>query len=257
MKKVYGVGINDLKGGTKHPSYTSWRRLLKLCYKVSVTSVTSDSVCEEWFYLSNFHKWYVIARLEGSKFTKLDGCMEYNPDTCYFEPKKPSRVKWDKSLLTSNGNANRPPKGLAHCIRDGHIKVLNYGAGAYHELHSSLYPNVFIQGYDPNVPDISDKPVYTEKFDAVVCCNVLNVLENMSDVEEVLSDLDKYESKIIYLYVWRGEGTCNSRYMKTGTYQRNMPPNKYNFLTQFGYTYSPNNGGHWIKYKGGKDETSF
>lgn len=258
-KGIYGVGINDVIGSSKENYYRLWRGLISKCYNVKDINYDSDShVCDEWLYLSNFKDWYEKNREDGDFLSRHDVHLQYSPHNCYFKPKAEPRVLWDKGLLTSVGNATRPPKAMRFSVEDGHTNIVNYGAGAFHREHSEIYPQILFHNYDPNVQEISEKPSFDKEYDAVICCNVLNVIEDMRVIEDILSDLDKYKAKIIYIYVYCGDRGGVFGISSKGTPQRNTRAKDYTFLKDWGYTYIGRGGGMWIKKNvGGMDETSF
>jgi hypothetical protein len=103
MKKlVYGVGINDLDynpykiGGAEYgkvvcPFYTTWKDLLKRCYKESYKAkfkcYAEVTVCPEWLYFSNFKAWMQQQNWEGRHLDKdllIQGNKHYSPESCLF-----------------------------------------------------------------------------------------------------------------------------------------------------------------------------
>lgn len=90
----YGVGINDVIGGCKSPSYQIWTNMLLRCYNQSPQRPTySDcSVCDSWLYYSNFKAWFENPENGYKEGYHLDkdiiqkGNRIYSPDTCCFIP---------------------------------------------------------------------------------------------------------------------------------------------------------------------------
>ncbi len=93
-KLVYGVGLNDVKGGYKLPSYRRWTKMLERCYKKNNGAL----VCNEWLAFSRFNQWYNfkekqlasvgydIEQLVMDKdLLAIDGLV-YSPQTCVFLP---------------------------------------------------------------------------------------------------------------------------------------------------------------------------
>jgi len=113
LKKVYGVGINDVnypvhefeyekdeKGNLKIsrriwtcPFYEVWRDMLKRCYSKKDQernpAYVGAFVCDDWHHLSNFKRWMEQQDWEGKQLDKdllIVGNREYNPDRCIFIP---------------------------------------------------------------------------------------------------------------------------------------------------------------------------
>ena len=99
-KKVYGVGINDLKGletTRTQKEYRLWRDMLKRCYDESYLNrfptYRGCSVTEEWLLFSNFKRDIVnVKNFEKSKdgwVLDKDLCSytkTYSKETCCFIP---------------------------------------------------------------------------------------------------------------------------------------------------------------------------
>lgn len=95
MRKVYGEGINDLKGECTFPDskqmtphYVKWMSMLGRCYcptqQKRDPSYEGVTVCEEWKTFSNFYAW--LQTWEDWENLELDkdiiGGKVYSPDTC-------------------------------------------------------------------------------------------------------------------------------------------------------------------------------
>lgn len=140
----------------------------------------------------------------------------------------------NKSLLTSNGNSNRLPLLLKQFKDESIYRILNYGAGQHYKLHENLLPNNKIISYDPFVEEISQLP-NKEKFDIVVCSNVLNVIHDDKELESILDYFDTLTNKSIYITVYEGNGTGIGAFTKIGTYQRNLKLKDWDILWKRGY----------------------
>lgn len=113
LKKIYGVGINDVdypvhefeyekdeKGNMKIskriwtcPFYEVWRDMLKRCFSKKDQernpAYIGATVCNEWLYLSNFKNWMESQPWEGKQLDKdllVVGNREYSPENCIFIP---------------------------------------------------------------------------------------------------------------------------------------------------------------------------
>lgn len=138
----------------------------------------------------------------------------------------------DNSLKTSLGNINRLPKGLKVLEELGlYKKVINFGAGLGYKKHQELIKGIELINYDPNIEEINTLPV--EKADAIICNNVLNVIENDEIIELILDTIDSYKLPS-YITVYEGDRTGEGKTTKTGTYQRNMKTKDYH-LEKRGY----------------------
>ena len=109
-KLVWGVGINDLpyrthvyeelpKSGGKRiqklvfkcPYYAKWKDMLKRCYNKKFLernqTYIGTSVCNEWWYASEFKKWMEQQDWDGKSLDKdiiVPRSKLYSPDTCAF-----------------------------------------------------------------------------------------------------------------------------------------------------------------------------
>lgn len=102
---LYGFGINDynekvVKDGRVIKSYSTWREMIKRCYKgysySSRNYVYNECfVCDEWKYFSNFKKWFDENYIDGYQLDKdilVKGNKIYSPDTCCFVPQEINKV---------------------------------------------------------------------------------------------------------------------------------------------------------------------
>jgi hypothetical protein len=111
LKKVYGVGVNDLdypvhefeyvrdeKGNLKIskriwtcPFYEVWRDMIKRCYnekdQIKQPTYVGAWVCDEWLILSKFKAWMESKDWVGKQLDKdllVVGNKVYSPETCLF-----------------------------------------------------------------------------------------------------------------------------------------------------------------------------
>lgn len=100
-RKIFGVGINDYKCGDGNSynskCYITWRTMLYRCYSKDYVSkyptYNNCKVCDEWFSLSNFKKWFDENYIEGYAIDKdltQHGLSRkiYSPSTCVFVPER-------------------------------------------------------------------------------------------------------------------------------------------------------------------------
>lgn len=104
LATVFSVGINDIKGGSKLPSYRRWVHILERCYcPISLgkhPTYHAKVVNPDWFLFSNFNKWYeqkaaLLAQYGFNIETlSLDSDLKQSPsdwayssDNCVFIPK--------------------------------------------------------------------------------------------------------------------------------------------------------------------------
>lgn len=91
MKKVRGVGINDLAIAGNEKIYHIWSGMLQRCYdknyQIRNPSYMGCSVCKEWLKFSNFKTWVLTQEWEGKQLDKdiiNPSNKVYSPDTCFF-----------------------------------------------------------------------------------------------------------------------------------------------------------------------------
>lgn len=178
-------------------------------------------------------------------------CPEDIPAANYNEPAQvktesnptptPVTTKED-SVKTSNGNISRLPKGLKFIEKKGITKALNIGCGKGYKAHNELLTTLTLVNYDPFIPEVSKIPE-REDAQAVVCNNVLNVIEQYEDIVALLDLLDSYELPV-YITIYEGDRSGNGKPTKLGTYQRNMKAKDYQILSNRGYTFK---AGVWFR----------
>ncbi|WP_429142557.1 hypothetical protein [Aeromonas veronii] len=99
IKKVYGVGYNDLNQPTTNESgkiehfYSTWTAMFRRCYcqkyQAAHPTYQGCTVDPEWHSLSNFKRWYdAQGDVVGMSLDKdiLTGSKVYGPDQCLFVP---------------------------------------------------------------------------------------------------------------------------------------------------------------------------
>lgn len=96
LKRVEGVGINDIPFSKRNDSYLTWHNMLRICYNNSVHKkqpmYIDCKVCDEWLTFSNFKKWFDNPEngyREGYQLDKdiiFKGNKIYSPKTCCFVP---------------------------------------------------------------------------------------------------------------------------------------------------------------------------
>lgn len=109
--------------------------------------------------------------------------------------------------------------------------VIDYGCGKYFDNYN--LPNNYV-GYDPyNRPD--DK-VLNNEYDIALCSNVLNVI---MEREQRISLLEKLKelAKVVFITVYEGDRSRNSRVTKNDCYQLNWMRGDYipELVSVFGY----------------------
>lgn len=120
MKKIFGIGINDTNQYTKkNDIYNCWVNMLNRCYYDKSRPTYKDcSVCDEWLFYSNFHKWAKPRFVKGYHLDKdLNGKGEkiYSPETCMFVPFIVNQF----IVATVKNNL---PQGVHYINADGHKK---------------------------------------------------------------------------------------------------------------------------------------
>lgn len=113
-------------------------------------------------------------------------------------------------------------------------RVLNFGCGLYPELTENYFTRFHNQvnhvaNYDPNseatnvVTGIDAITEDKDRFDVVLCANVLNVCE---DIDDVLLDLARVDFDCAVIQIYEGNGTGVGGKTRDG-YQRNQRVNDY------------------------------
>ena len=118
MRKVFGVGINDLGTSselvdgkrTQTKVYTRWKDMLRRCYDPKYQSTKPSYVgcvvCDEWLILSVFKEWFDDNHKEDHELDKdilSEGCKIYSPDTCSFVPKDVNVFLLDRGVSRKGG----------------------------------------------------------------------------------------------------------------------------------------------------------
>lgn len=114
MRKVYGIGINDVKESTKNSTYQTWKDMLKRCYKLNSGAI----VCKQWLTYSNFKSWYEATseriratgyqgKLDLDKDLNCQNGLMYSPSDCTLLPPELNK------FLAKLGCSSRNNAGLA------------------------------------------------------------------------------------------------------------------------------------------------
>ncbi len=173
-RKVFGVGINDIKEPSKSPYYQRWYSMLRRCYsKLTVAYAPTYSGCyvyQDWLKISNFKSWMLQQDWEGKQLDKdilVIGNKEYHPDKCVFVD------SCINSLVLVSGN-NRYADGV-HENR-GRLLV---------GIHDPFLKRKVNLGYYPYDQEIlahdrwkAEKRSFIERYakDGIICDNVYNAL---------------------------------------------------------------------------------
>ncbi|AOQ26757.1 hypothetical protein [Vibrio phage S4-7] len=103
-------------------------------------------------------------------------------------------------------------------------KWLNFGCGAYCK---NVYTLLGGYHYDPYLVKVNSVYEFNDlskipcnKFDYVVCANVLNVLQNR-DLIKVIKQLYSIDTDNIIISIYEGDKTNNKKTTSHGTFQRN------------------------------------
>lgn len=129
-KIIYGKGVNDILGSTDSQYYLVWRSMLCRCYAAREKENTyrDCSVCEEWFLLSNFKKWYDGHYVEGWALDKdilVKGNKVYSPETCCFVPPHINTVLTGTMICNPSKGITKTKKGYKCRIgKDGSLILL-------------------------------------------------------------------------------------------------------------------------------------
>lgn len=149
----------------------------------------------------------------------------------------------NNEILTSLGNINKLPTGLQKMVKLGYKKVLNFGCGLGYINHTAmLKEQIELINYDPYIKEISEIKD-TENIDAVVCNNVLNVIEDNQILINVIETLISF-NKTVHITIYEGDRTGTGRKTTKGTYQRNTKSKDYEILSKYGFIFK---GGMWTR----------
>lgn len=92
---IYGKYVNDVVMARSSIAYRRWMGILARCnsesYQEMFNSYRDVGVCEEWYYFSNFKKWFDENYVEGYSLDKdilVKGNRIYSPETCCFVPQE-------------------------------------------------------------------------------------------------------------------------------------------------------------------------
>lgn len=148
-KKVAGVGINDaeyrvdvkeelpaINGKRKRKQiflcniYTTWKGMLGRCYgeKTQHKNYTDVTVCDEWFYFSNFKYWYDSQDIHNKMHKEVDKDLlyyrnkVYSPETCVLVEKDVNQF-----LVTCEGRRGDYPLGVSLDSRNGKLRARAWG----------------------------------------------------------------------------------------------------------------------------------
>lgn len=141
MKRVHGVGINDLLGCypikfADCQFYKTWKKMLGRCYdpKYQATRPTyrGCEVCEDWKYFSKFKAWMETQDWKNNHLDKdllLSGNKVYSPETCVFIPSAVNNLivaptRDGKTSPTGISFQQSSQKYIVSCAVDGKNKNL-------------------------------------------------------------------------------------------------------------------------------------
>lgn len=137
-------------------------------------------------------------------------------------------------------NKTRLPALYNKVYFSGH--VLDYGCGKYteHLREKALETSASVHFYDLfNQPEEINRASLSWgklfKYDTIVCCNVLNVIDSLEVIESIIYDMldmvrkDGYSN--IYIQIYEGDRSGEGKPTKNNCYQRNEPTISYfNFI---------------------------
>ena len=95
-KKIkFGRGVNDLPCESQTPWGKIWNGMFNRCYREcdlkKHPSYRGVEICEEWWKLSEFKKWFLENYIEGYELDKdiiHPGSRVYSPENCCFVPRR-------------------------------------------------------------------------------------------------------------------------------------------------------------------------
>lgn len=136
MPKIYGVGINNLKGESRTVPYKAWIRMLYRCYKLNLGA----KVCNQWLTYSNFKTWYELTTnriraigyrgtLELDKDLNCQNGLMYSPQDCSLLPMEINRfiVNIGCSTVNSTGLAGVDKDNRGNLKKPYRISHFNLG----------------------------------------------------------------------------------------------------------------------------------
>jgi len=107
---VYGVGTNDIKGGTLGCKiYVIWKNMIQRCYSKRTRSkyptYLDCTVCDDWLTFSNFKEWVELQEWRGMHLDKdILSCNKkiYSPETCVFIDGELNKVLTHRKISKNN-----------------------------------------------------------------------------------------------------------------------------------------------------------
>ena len=131
------------------------------------------------------------------------------------------KVKQQYTSANTSINSKKLPRIYSLIHVNENETVIDYGCGKFFDSYN-LGDNFF--GYDPFNRD--DKEVLNRKYDVAFCSNVLNVIAEHDVRIEVLETLKKLANRV-YISIYEGDGTGNSRVTKEDCFQMNWNKGRY------------------------------
>ncbi len=138
-----------------------------------------------------------------------------------------------QTTTSANTSTNQVPRTYNILLKQGIIgngeKLFDYGCGKYlHTIQEHAAANGYsVVGYDPynQTEQDNDRAVSVlHTCNAIVCNNVLNVIDNntvLHDICKGLAILSHINNITVYICVYTGNGTGKGAYTKPDCYQRN------------------------------------
>jgi len=125
MTKVQKVGINDMKGFSKHQLYYVWAGILQRCFSkkfyIKQPTYKGCTIDKSWLYFSSFYKWAIVQDWKGNAIDKdilKKGNKHYSPQTCIFVP------AYLNNLLTDSASIRGSlPIGVKKHVRDNRYEA--------------------------------------------------------------------------------------------------------------------------------------
>lgn len=163
MKKVHGVGINDLpdhltmieeryvdvSGKTRRrkiwvcPFYRTWSAILRRCYSkaelANNPTYHDKSICDDWIYFSNFKFWMENQDWEDKVLDKdllIEGNKVYSPETCVFVTQQVN-----KFVLERTTDRGLPIGASWSEKKNGYVCAIGDGRGEGKTKHLGMFNN--------------------------------------------------------------------------------------------------------------------
>jgi hypothetical protein len=143
-------GYNDVGGHIKwEKCYIMWRSMFHRCYDPKFhernPTYKGCTVCEEWFYYSNFKKWFYERYVRNSnqsldKDILVKGNKVYSPETCCLVPPRINYL-----ILTTRGKRGQYPIGVH--FKDGFFVAQLNENGTIIDLGRHSTPEDAFQAY--------------------------------------------------------------------------------------------------------------